>query len=253
MDSTSLALTCLFFFLIATLYSSIGHAGASGYLAVMALLSFAPASIKPTTLVLNIIVAIIASIQFIRAGFFDRKIFLTFAVTSMPMAFLGGMLSLEPKYFKLAVGIFLILAGVLLFARQFIKASDHKLRKMPLAWGLILGTVIGFLSGIIGVGGGIFLSPILIIANWAEIKNAAGIAALFILINSIAALAGHLTTIQFIDSNIGFWVISVVLGGLLGTFLGTKKLPTGIITSCLVMVLISAGIKFCIIDFIPTR
>jgi hypothetical protein len=147
------------FFVIATLYSSIGHAGASGYLAVMALLSFAPESIKPTSLVLNIVVALIASLQFIRAGRFDRKIFFAFIVSSLPMAFVGGYLSLEPDYFKLMAGIFLMLSAVMLLVREFARpAGVRGVRPMPLGVGLVLGAVIGLLSGLIGVGGGIFLS-----------------------------------------------------------------------------------------------
>ncbi len=249
MDSINLALICASFFMIAMLYSSIGHAGASGYLAVMALLSFAPESIKPTSLVLNIVVAFIASIQFIRAGYFDRKIFLTFMITSMPLAFYGGHLSLEPKYFKLAVGIFLILSSLILFSKQFIQKAEKEIKKMPPSVGMILGAMIGFVSGIVGVGGGIFLSPILVIANWADIKNAAGVAALFILVNSISALAGNLSSLRSVDSHLFFWIVSVLLGGVLGSFLGTKKLPRRMITYCLVVVLLSAGIKFAFIDF----
>ncbi|HEX2899196.1 MAG TPA: sulfite exporter TauE/SafE family protein, partial [Bacteroidia bacterium] len=201
------------FMLIATLYSSVGHAGASGYLAIMALLSFAPESIKPTSLILNIAVALIASVKFIRAGYFDRRIFLAFVLTSLPFAFLGGYISINPQYFKLLAGIFLIVSAVLLFLKQYLKPSTANPRPMPLAAGLVLGSVIGLLSGLIGVGGGIFLSPILIMANWASVKNAAGISALFILCNSVAGFAGHFTAIQVLDGSILYWLAAVMIGG----------------------------------------
>ncbi len=150
---------CLFL-VIATLYSSVGHAGASGYLAVMALLSFSTESIKPVSLVLNIAVALITSIKFIREGFFDKRIFLAFIITSLPMAFLGGYITISPKYFKLMAGIFLVCSAVFMLLREYLKPSSDKQCKMPFYQGTILGSVIGLFSGLIGVGGGIFLSPI---------------------------------------------------------------------------------------------
>lgn len=239
------------FFVIAALYSSIGHAGASGYLAVMALLSFAPDSIKPTSLVLNIVVALIASIQFIRAGRFDRKIFFAFIASSLPMAFVGGYLSLEPDYFKLMAGIFLMLSAVMLLVREFARpAGASVVRPMPLGVGLALGAVIGLLSGLIGVGGGIFLSPIIIMAGWTTVQKASGIAALFILCNSIAGLVGHVSALNQIDPLIAYWLPAVVAGGALGSYLGTKKFNTRVIVVCLFVVLLTAGAKFVWVDFL---
>lgn len=235
------------FFLIATLYSSIGHAGASGYLAVMALLSFAPESIKPTSLVLNIVVALIASINFIRVGRFDKRIFLSFIVTSLPMAFVGGAITLEPKYFKLAAGIFLMLSALLLVLKEFIKPQTETVRLMPIWIGLVLGALIGLFSGLIGVGGGIFLSPIIIMAGWATLKNASGISALFILCNSISGLLGHATSLPKVDSSILLWVMAVILGGLLGSYLGTMKFQNKVIVVCLFIVLLTAGLKFVLV------
>jgi uncharacterized membrane protein YfcA len=199
MTISLLILTFVLFLLIATLYSSVGHAGASGYLAIMALLSFAPATIKPTSLILNIVVASIASINFIRAGRFDSKIFISFILTAMPMAFLGGYLSISPKYFKLFAGCFLLISATLLVIRQYLKPPTESTREMPLLWGLGIGAMVGLVSGLIGVGGGIFLSPILIMANWTTVKNASGVAALFILFNSAAGLAGHMAALHTID------------------------------------------------------
>jgi hypothetical protein len=121
---------------------------------------------------------------------------------------------------------------------------------MPFVYGLIGGSLIGLISGLIGVGGGIFLSPIIIIANWTSVKNASGVAALFILFNSLAGLAGHLFALNTLDHNIFFWIIAVVIGGLLGSFLGTVKLNNKIIITCLFLVLLTAGLKFLLIDFV---
>jgi uncharacterized protein len=237
------------FAVIATLYSSVGHAGASGYLAIMSLLSFTTDSIKPTSLILNIAVAAIASVKFIGAGYFDRKIFLAFIFTSLPMAFLGGALEISPKYFKLIAGLFLIVSSVLLLLKQYWKPSEKPIRPMPLVWGLVIGSVIGLLSGLIGVGGGIFLSPILIMANWTNVKNASGVAALFILCNSVAGLAGHLTALQKLDLTIGYWLVAVVIGGFIGSYLGTKKYNNKVIVGFLFLVLLTAGLKFVLVDF----
>jgi uncharacterized membrane protein YfcA len=239
----------LLFFLIATLYSSVGHAGASGYLAVMALLSFAPETIKTSSLILNIVVAIIASIRFIKEGYFDKKIFIPFSITALPTAFLGGYLTISPQYFKLAAGFFLIISAFMLLIKEYLVPQNKPIQKMPLFWGLSLGAVIGLVSGLIGVGGGIFLSPIIIMANWTTAKNASGIAALFILCNSLAALAGNFTALNFIDFTIFYWITAVVIGAFTGSYLGTVKLNAKVIITCLFLVLLSAGIKFVFIDF----
>ncbi len=243
-------LTFILVLIIATLYSSVGHAGASGYLAIMALLSCAPETIKPTSLGLNIVVATIASIKFIRAGYFDQKIFMAFVITSIPLAFLGGYLSISPKYFKLIAGIFLIISAILLIIKTYIKPKQAIPGTMPVVFGLIIGSVIGLVSGLIGVGGGIFLSPIVIIANWTTVKNASGVAALFILCNSVAGLAGHLTALNELNLQIFYWIIAVAIGGVLGSYLGTARFNSKIIITCLFFVLLTAGMKFVFIDFL---
>jgi len=231
------------------LYSSVGQAGASGYLAVMALLSFAPETIKPTSLVLNIVVASIASVKYLKADYFDRKIFISLIITSLPMAFLGGYISLSPKYFKLIAGLFLIISSVLLLVKEYFRKRDSTIVEMPFISGLILGSVIGLISGLIGVGGGIFISPIIIMANWTTVKKAAGISALFILFNSMAGLTGHLAGLNRVDHNIIYWVGAVIVGGLTGSYLGTIKLNNKILITCLFLVLLAAGLKFVFIDF----
>jgi uncharacterized protein len=237
------------FLLIAVLYSSVGHAGASGYLAIMALLSFAPETIKPTSIILNIVVASIASYHFIKKGFFDQRIFLCFIFTSIPAAFVGGYLILPPHYFKLFAGIFLLMSTAAILLRTKISENTYENSPMPLSLGLITGAIIGFISGIIGVGGGIFLSPILIFTRWATIQQASGIAALFILVNSIAGLLGHFSAVKTLNSSILYWVVAVILGGIIGSYLGTRKMNNQLILYTLAIVLFSAGLKFILVDF----
>jgi uncharacterized protein len=248
MTIEQILLAFFLFMTIAALYSTVGHAGASGYLALMVLLSFAPDTIKPTSLILNVIVATIASIKYIKEGFFDKKILLPFAISSIPMAFIGGYISLNPRYFKLIAGFFLVISALLLLIREYSKSNQAEVKEMPLSYGLGIGGVIGLVSGLIGVGGGIFLSPIIISANWTTVKKASGVAALFILCNSLAGISGHLIGLNKIDHNIIYWVIAVILGGLVGSHLGTVKLNNKIIISLLFIVLLTAGLKFLLVD-----
>ncbi|MBN8692057.1 MAG: sulfite exporter TauE/SafE family protein [Bacteroidetes bacterium] len=236
------------FFVIAALYSSIGHAGASGYLAIMALLSFASESIKPTSLVLNIIVAAIASYRFISQGYFDKRIFLAFVVFSVPASFVGGLIILPAFYFKMFAGIFLIVSAFFLLIKK--QKTNEETKEVKNLWlmSAIFGTIIGFVSGIIGVGGGIFLTPLILMFGWTRVKNVSGISALFILLNSISGLLGHLSSIQKVDTNIFYWVGAVIGGGFLGSYLGSKKFNNRVIIYCLFIVLLSAGLKFIFVD-----
>lgn len=247
MTISHIILASFLFLIISILYSSVGHAGASGYLAVMALLSFAPETIKPTSLILNVVVASIASVKYIKADFFDKRVFLAFILTSLPMAFVGGYITISPGYFKLIAGLFLVVSSLLLIIRVYYKPTPMSTQQMPFVYGLICGSLIGLISGLIGVGGGIFLSPIIIMANWTSIKNASGVAALFILFNSLAGLAGHVLALNKLDHSIFYWIIAVLTGGLIGSFLGTIKFNNKIIITCLFLVLLSAGLKFLLI------
>jgi len=249
MTSETIIISSFVFLIIAILYSSVGHAGSSGYLAIMALLSFTPESIKPTSLILNIVVASIASYKYIKNNYFDRTIFLTIIITSIPFSFLGGYLTLSPKYFKLVAGLFLIFASVLMFIREYSSIKENYYKKMSKSSGLLIGLIIGFISGLIGVGGGIFLSPIVIMSRWTTIKNVSGVASLFILVNSISGLAGRMTSISQVDNHIIFWIGAVIIGGLTGSYLGTIKFNNRIIISCLFLVLLTAGVKFVFVDF----
>ena len=255
MTTEHIILAIFLFLIISILYSSVGQAGASGYLAVMVLLSFAPETIKPTSLILNIVVATIASIKYLRADYFDRRLFIVLIITSLPMAFLGGYLPITPKFFKLLVGLFLIVASFLLLAKEYfnkpeVPKSELPTKQMTVTFGLITGSIIGLISGLIGVGGGIFLSPILIMGKWTTVKKVSGITALFILFNSIAGLSGHIAALNKIDHNIIYWVIAVVIGGLTGSYLGTIKFNNRVLVTCLFFVLLTAGLKFVFIDFV---
>jgi uncharacterized membrane protein YfcA len=196
------------------------------------------------------VVASIASVKYIKEDCFDKRVFLAFILTSLPMAFVGGYITISPKYFKLIAGLFLVLSSLLLIKRAYYKPLPTSTEQMPFVYGLIGGSFIGLISGLIGVGGGIFLSPIIIMANWTSVKNASGVAALFILFNSLAGLAGHILALNKLDHNIFYWIIAVIIGGLLGSFLGTIKFNNKIIITCLFLVLLTAGLKFLLIDFV---
>ena len=232
----NLAIAC---FVIATLYSITSHAGASGYIAVMALLGMAPQEIKPLALTLNVVVSLVATVQFYRAGHFDRKLFLPFVLGSMPFALLGGYVQLPGQWFKWLMGAALIVAALRVVVKQP-RATTYP----NLMTAICLGAVIGFISGLIGVGGGIFLTPLLLLAGWAYAKQAAAVSAPFILLNSLAALAGlNAHTTQWLPDNILYLVLAVLMGGLLGSFLGSRTFSQHIITRVLSAVLLIAGAK----------
>src|ERR1700686_1830607 len=185
----------ILFFVGAALYASVGHGGASSYLAVMGLFSLAPSVMKPTALALNILVAGVATFKFYRAGLFRWGLFWPFAVASIPAAFVGGAVMLPARWYKIVVGVVLLYAAVWMFmsAMRPISKETHP---PPLWAALIAGLAIGFLSGLTGVGGGIFLSPLLLRMGWAETRATSGVAAPFILVNSIAGLLGHIASVS---------------------------------------------------------
>lgn len=241
MDPHLIAL--VLFLLIATLYSSVGHAGASGYLAVMALLSFAPETIRPTVLVLNIAVAGIASWRYVRAGLFDAKVFWPLALIALPMAYLGGALRLPAQAFKLVAGVFLLASAVLMAWRALSPPREVEARPMPRWTAALIGLPTGLLSGIIGVGGGIFLSPILIAGRWAQVRHVSGIAAMFILVNSVAGLIGQYSAELVLEPFLPWWLLAVVAGGLVGSQLGATRFGARAILAALFLVLVTAGVK----------
>ena len=233
-------LIVLAIFVVAILYSSVGHGGASGYLAVMALLAVAPEITRPTALMLNVFVASIATFQFYRAGHFSWKVFLPFAITSVPFAFIGGMIQLPMTAYKIILGVVLLFAAVRL-AWKFTVDAEIKETKIWLA--LVIGAVMGLLSGLVGVGGGIFLTPVLLLMNWAETKQAAGISAMFILVNSIAGLAGNYAQVAKLPSNVWFWIAAAVVGGIIGSTLGSQKFHSLTLRRVLAAVLLFAAVK----------
>ena len=174
--------------LIAFFYASVGHGGASGYLALMALFSFTPESIRYYSLTLNLVVSAIAFISYFRAGFFRWRIVFPFLITSIPAAYLGASFSINPTIYKIILGIMLIIAVLrMLLMRNTENEITHD---PPFALGLAIGLVLGLVSGIIGIGGGILLSPILILAKYAKVKEASAASAVFIFLNSLSGLTG---------------------------------------------------------------
>ena len=232
----------LLFLVGAALYASVGHGGASSYLAVMGLFSISPGVMKPTALSLNILVAAVATVKFYRAGLFKWNVFWPFAVVSVPAAFVGGATILPARSYKILVGIVLLYAAVWMF-RSSLKASSPEPHTPPLWAALISGLLIGFLSGLTGVGGGIFLSPLLLYMGWAETRATSAVAAPFILVNSVAGLLGHLSSVSQLPADIPIWAASVLIGGWIGATYGSQRAATPILRRLLSAVLIVAGAK----------
>src|SRR5215208_3073755 len=232
----------MLFFIGAALYASVGHGGASSYLAVMGLFSFAPSVMKPTALALNILVAGVATLKFYRAGLFKWQLFWPFAMVSIPAAFLGGATTLPTRWYKVVVGVVLLYAAAWMF-RSSLKLLSGETHKPPFWAAVIAGLAIGFLSGLTGVGGGIFLSPLLLYMGWAETRATSGVAAPFILVNSIAGLLGHVSSVAQLPPSIPFWAAAAVLGGWIGATYGSKRAPAPVLRQLLSLVLIVAGGK----------
>lgn len=227
-------------FAVAVLYSSVGHGGASGYLAVMALLAVAPEVTRPTALILNVFVASIAFVQFYRAGHFDWRIFVPFAAASIPMAFLGGMIHLPANVYRIILGVCLFLAAIRLSLN--LKAESEA--RAPQIWVcLLIGAVLGLVSGLVGVGGGIFLTPILLLMNWTETKKAAGISALFILVNSVSGLLGNYAQVLKLPTGVYVWIVAAIIGGIIGSTLGSRRFNSLVLRRVLAVGLTVAGAK----------
>lgn len=231
----------LLLFVVAFLYAAVGHGGASGYLALMALFNVSPVLMRPSALILNIFVSLMAFYQYFRKGNFNWQLFLTLVVVSMPAAFLGGMVMLDPTIYKRILGIILLLP-IIRFA-GFWPQQEEKKKKAELWLTLFIGASIGFLSGLIGIGGGIILTPVLLLLAWANMKEAAGISALFITLNSIAGLLGNLTAGMELGVDI-FWMVATALaGGTIGSYLGASYFSGTFLKRLLALVLVIACFK----------
>ena len=237
----SLFLFYCLLFVVAMLYSSVGHGGASGYLALMAIYFFSPEIMKPTALILNLFVSLISFIQFYRGEHFKWKIFLPLAIASIPMAFAGGLITMEASIYKKVLGTLLFIPVIrFLF---FANIPDEELKKSNFAVSLLTGGIIGFISGLIGIGGGIILSPIVLLLRWTNQKQTAAISALFIFVNSLSGLAGQLTKGIYFSPDMLTYVTIAFTGGLCGAYLGALKFNQVILKNTLALVLMLAGWK----------
>jgi uncharacterized membrane protein YfcA len=239
-DTTHLVLLFITVGLIAFLYSSVGHAGASGYIATMTLFGLAPTVIRPTALVLNILVASIGTFQFWRAGHFSWRLFWPFALLSIPTAYVGGYLQPSASVLRILIGVVLLFSA----ARLVLRRGDPPQTVTPSRpVAISAGAGLGFLSGLTGTGGGIFLTPLLLFCRWAHIRQAAAVSALFIWVNSMAGLVGYFTKVRSIPSLGLFLAAAAIIGGIVGSHLGSRRLAVRAISLFLAAVLLVAGMK----------
>jgi len=240
MDAAHFIFLFLAIGLVAFLYSSVGHAGASGYIATITLFGLAPTIIRPTALVLNIFVASIGAFQFWRAGHFSWKLFWPFALLSIPAAYLGGYLQPSASILRILIGIVLLFSAARLVFRRS-DPSQTAVPSRPMA--VSVGAGLGFLAGLTGTGGGIFLTPLLLFCRWAHIRQAAAVSALFIWVNSIAGLIGYFTAVHSVPTLGIVLGAAAIVGGFVGSRLGSRHFPTRTISILLAIVLTIAGAK----------
>jgi uncharacterized protein len=227
--------------LIAFLYASVGHGGASGYLALMSLFAFPVTFMKPTALVLNILVSGISFYFYYREKKFEWKLFYPFAITSVPFSFLGGIIMIETPIYKIILATVLLFAVARLLGLFGKQKGELKPINIPLA--LFIGAIIGFLSGLIGIGGGIILSPVILLLGWGDMKKTAAVSALFIFVNSISGLSGFMSKGGTLPISSVSLITVVVIGGILGGYFGSKKMNTLVLRNVLAFVLLIAIFK----------
>ena len=242
MDGSIIILIALLMAVAAALYASVGHGGASAYLAIMALFSVAPETMRPTALVLNLVVASFAATRFALNGQTNWRLLAAFAATAVPAAFLGGTITLAPEIYRPLVGVVLLLAAVRLFWQPE-RLAERPIRPPSLALTLPAGAGLGLLAGLTGTGGGIFLSPLIILLGWENARKTSGVAAAFILLNSAAGLLGNLASVERLPPELPILAGAVFAGAVLGSWLGANRLPRHRLLQALAVVLVIAGLK----------
>jgi len=244
MDHTVVALLAAGMLVAAFGYAAVGHGGASAYLAAMALAGVAPQEMRPIALTLNILVSAIATYKFRRAGHFRWRLFWPFASVSIPLAYAGGAITLPGHAYKALVGAVLVYAAWQLWLSGRGGAEMRAVREPPVATAMAIGAAMGLLSGLTGVGGGIFLSPLLLMLGWAGTKQTSAIAAPFILVNSAAGLAaGFAAGTAALPPWIWWLVVAVLAGGWLGAEYGSRRFTNPVVRRVLAVVLAVAGVK----------
>ena len=229
-------------FLGAILYTSVGHAGASAYIAIMTLFDVPPLVIKPTALTLNIFVSSYTSFRYMRSNFFNKSLFKYLVIGSIPAAFIGGHINLPSQIYKPIIGILLLISGVRFLVQAL--QVDRAQRSINSGLAVLIGACVGLLSGITGTGGGIFLSPMIIWLGWVSVKQASGTVAGFIFVNSVAGLLGNMQSAQSLPAELPLFVVAVLLGAFIGTRFGISRFSSTGIKRALGLVLLIAGAKF---------
>lgn len=242
MDATTIAMIAVLMGLAAALYSTVGHGGASAYLAIMALFAVVPETMRPTALALNLVVAGLGSWRYWRAGQTNLRLLLLFAVTAVPAAFIGGGIKIAPEIYRPLVGVLLLLAAMRMFWQPS-QLAKRALRTVSAAVALPVGALLGLLAGLTGTGGGIFLSPLIILFGWEDARRTSGVVAGFILLNSIAGLAGNVASVRSLPAELPIFIAAVAIGALVGTWLGAGRLPKPKLLQGLGLVLVIAGAK----------
>lgn len=233
----------IFIFTIAVAYASVGHGGASGYLAILSLYGFSPLDMAPSALLLNILVAGTAFITYYRAGFFDKRIFWSFSLTSIPAALAGGIIHVSPGIYSWLLVSALLFAAFRLAISQTNRNVEEPLQPISMILALPCGAGIGLLSGIVGVGGGIFLSPLLLLMRWAKTKQTAAVSAGFILVNSMAGLYGHLTRKNVNMKELLPFVLAAFIGGIIGSHFGARRFDGVVLRRILAIIMLIASFK----------
>jgi hypothetical protein len=242
MNPDTLIWIALLMAMAAALYSTVGHGGASAYLAIMALFAVAPETMRPTALALNLVVAGFGALRYWWAGQINLRLLAAFALTAVPAAFIGGGVHVPPEYYRSMVGIVLWIAALRLFWQPS-RLAERETSQPSLAITLPVGAGLGLLAGLTGTGGGIFLSPLIILFGWEDARRTSGIAAGFIFLNSAAGLAGNLASVRGLPSELPYLVAAVAAGALVGTWLGAGRLPKRRLLQGLGLVLVIAGAK----------